>query len=240
MAIIDNLIAHWRLNEASGVRFDVHGSNDLTDNATVTQAVGKIDNAAQFIRANNEYLSITDNTDLSTGDIDFTWAGWVWLDSKANNLSIIMKWTGAGDQREYGLIYLGGATDRFHFTVSFNGTGTATTINADSFGAVATGAWNFVVVWHDATANTINIQVNNGAIDSAAHSTGVFDGTGQLNIGATEQVLDFFDGRIDSVSLWKRILTAQEKTDLYNSGDGLDYPFGAPPPFQSRISIGQP
>ena len=242
MALVDNLIAFWKLEEASGSRIDSVGSNNLTDNNTVTQATGIVGNAAQFARANSEHLSILDNIDLSTGDIDFSFACWIYLDSKTNSSSILGKWTGLADQREYLLIYLGGATDRFHFVVSGDGNGTQSkNINADTFGAVPTGVWIFVVFWHDATANTVNISVNNGAVDSAAHTFGVFDGTGDFNIGATEAAFDFMDGRIDAVGFWKKVLSAAERTELYNNGNGLEYPFAAPsPPFQSRISIAQP
>lgn len=226
MAFLDNLEAHWRFEESSGTRFDTHGSNDLSDNNTVAQhSGGIINNATAYVRTSSEFLDIADNTSLSMGDIDFTLAGWVYLDSKTSNLSIIGRWTGAGDKREYLLLYLGGATDRFHFTVSADGTGTATTINADNHGAVSTGTWIFVVVWHDASANTINIQVNDGSIDSTAHTAGVNDSDGRFDIGATEESLDFWDGRLDSWSVWKRVLSSAEKTDLYNGGLGLDYPF---------------
>lgn len=38
--LLTSLISHWPLTEASGTREDVHGSNDLTDNNTVTGALG--------------------------------------------------------------------------------------------------------------------------------------------------------------------------------------------------------
>ncbi|MDA2917638.1 hypothetical protein MYX64_12505, partial [Nitrospinae bacterium AH_259_B05_G02_I21] len=89
--LLTDLKAHWKLNEASGTRSDSHGSNDLTDNNTVGQAAGKIGNAADFIRVNSEYLSIADNADVSAGDVDITWALWVWLDDNTNSHSLIGK-----------------------------------------------------------------------------------------------------------------------------------------------------
>src|SRR3990167_8248201 len=76
-----SLMAYFKLDEASGTRVDSKSTNDLTDNNTVTQAVGKVANAAQFTSANSEYLSIGDTLDLSTGDIDFTISGWMYPDS---------------------------------------------------------------------------------------------------------------------------------------------------------------
>ncbi|HKQ39583.1 MAG TPA: LamG-like jellyroll fold domain-containing protein, partial [Verrucomicrobiae bacterium] len=83
----------------------------------------------------------------------------------------------------------------------------------------------FFVVWHDATANTINISVNNTAAASTGHSTGVNSGTSALFLGLNEEGVAFLNGRLDSISIWKRLLTPSERTRLYNSGNGLDYPF---------------
>ncbi len=45
-ALTDNLSAYWKLDEASGTRVDSAGSNDLTSNNSVGQAVGKLGNAS--------------------------------------------------------------------------------------------------------------------------------------------------------------------------------------------------
>jgi hypothetical protein len=82
------------------------------------------------------------------------------------------------------------------------------------------------VAWHDSVGNTINIQVNNGTADSAAHNLGVFYGTAPFAIGARDAAAaDYWDGLIDEVGFWKRVLTADERTTLYNGGNGLAYPF---------------
>ena len=84
MAIDDltDLISHWPLNEVSGTRVDSHGSNDLDDVNTVTQAAGKIGNAAEFVNDNDERLRHDDNADLSGADVDWTFAIWLYFDSK--------------------------------------------------------------------------------------------------------------------------------------------------------------
>lgn len=83
MTLLDGLVSYWKLEEANGARVDsvVASGNDLTDNNTVTQAVGVLGNAAQFTAANSESLSHADNASLGTGDIDFTVASWVYFDS---------------------------------------------------------------------------------------------------------------------------------------------------------------
>ncbi len=224
-SLLANLVAFWELEEASGSRADARGSNTLTDNNTVTQAAGKVGNAAQFTASSGEYLSIADNAALSMGDIDFTIAAWVYLDTKANEV-IAAKYRTNTSQREYLLYYAAtdGATQRFVFLVSPNGVSTNLVV-ANNFGEPSTSTWHFVVAWHDSVANTINIQIDDGAADSTAHSTGVFNGTDDFRIGAlyTSAPTYFLNGRIDQVGIWKRTLTTTDKTWLYNSGNGRSY-----------------
>lgn len=222
MALTDDLIAFWEFEEASGTRVDAHGSNDLTDNNTVAQGTGKVGNCADFEKSNSEYLSITDNADLSLGaDQAFTIAAWVNFESLVADASqgIVVKDTTF--LREYYLIWSFTAL-RLQGAV-FNSSGTATTVDANNHGAVSTGAWLFVVFWHDPTADVIGIQVNNGTADTAAHSTGTRDTAAAFSIGALGNGSRYMDGLIDQVGFWKRVLTADEKTELYNGGAGLAY-----------------
>lgn len=219
----DNLIAFWDMDESSGTRQDSIGVNDLADNNTVTTATAKVGaNAAQFDSSNSEYLSIADNTALSMGDIDFTIACWVYLDDKSGFTTFVGKMTNNTNNREYLVDYDTG-NDRFRFLVSNDGIASATVL-ANNLGSPSTATWYFIVAWHDSVNNTINIQVDNGTVDSTAHTTGVFDGASDFRIGALVNSLgtltNFMDGRIDAVGIWKAVLTSGERTTLYNSGSG--------------------
>ena len=216
-----DLMAFWELEEASGTRNDSHGANHLTDNNTVTSAAGKVGTCADFEKDNTEYLSIADNAALSAGDIDLTICAWVSLETIiANPLYIVSKRTDGGDD-EYRLWAQGLLTEYFFRFSVWNG-GSTTTIDNLTFAVV--GAWYFVVAWHDATANTLNSQVNNSTIDSVACTTGIYAGPGEFRIGAQAAASPFsFDGLIDQVGIWKRVLTADERTYLYNGGAGRAY-----------------
>lgn len=211
-------VASWKLEEASGSRVDKKGGHTLTDNNTVTQADGKVGKAASFAAASSEYLSITDNAALSGGDRSFTIAAWLYTESQAAAMEAVTKWHPTGNQREYALEYLD-SSDRLRFLITQDGS-TQVVATASNFGAVPNQTWMFVVAWHDATANTINIQVNNGTANSTAHTTGVLDGTADFVIGALGNASTFWNGRIDEVTFFNAVLTAAEKTWLYNAGNG--------------------
>lgn len=230
-SLLNDLVAFWKLDEASGNRLDSAGANNLADNNTVTQATGKQGNAAQFTAANSEYLSIADNAALSMGDIDFTIAGWVYLDTKIADRGICAKF--GGSQNEF-ILRFQFAVLQFVFSV-YSG-GSIVACPATSFGNPLTGQWYFVVAWHDSVANTINIQINNGAVDSVAYSVGVNDSNGAFRVGDIATLDRYMDGRIDELGVWKRVLTANERTTLYQAGSGLTYPFAVPAPAALVVS----
>lgn len=226
MALIDNLVAYWPLDEASGSAIDAHDDNDLAeDSGTIGAATGIVGGARDFEAGDTERFILADNADLSTGDIDFTIAFWVQFESLAATADLVSKFLTTGNQREYIVLYSSGST-QFSFVVSATGSSTTGTVNASTFGTPTTATWYFVVAWHDSAANTINISVNAGTADSTSHSTGVFDGTAAFTLGARDGSLGTpLDGLLDEVGFWKRVLTGDEIAELYNGGAGRDYAY---------------
>jgi hypothetical protein len=244
VSLLTNLVSYWKLDEASGDALDSHSTNHLTETSgTIGSTTGKIGNCRDFELGDTEYFTIADSAALSTGDIDFTLACWVNLESKtaSQRQTLISKYNTTGNQREYWLTYnpqtAPGTSNPFGFTISATGSSTVVIRESTTFGTPSTGTWYFVVAWHDSVANTVNIQVNNGTVDSTSHSGGVFDGTSPFVLGARETV-DNLDGLLDEVGFWKRVLTSDERTALYNGGNGLAYPFatGSGPLIDGRLT----
>lgn len=211
-----NLAAYYPLDGDAKNKVETT-ANNLTNVGTVTQTDTR-QLAAQFTAASSESLSITDNAALSMADIDFTISGWFYFDTMTT-AGLIGKWNSDTSLAEYQLYYNGNGTSKFDFFVGYGGGAVA---SVSSSTTPTTSTWYFVVAWHDSVANTINIQVNNGATASTAHSNGVANGTNEFRIGR-DQVTNYHNGRIDSVGVWKKALSANERTYLYNSGQGRLY-----------------
>ena len=231
-SLFDRLISFWRLDEASGAsRVDDFGSNNLTNNNTVTQVAGRVGNASGFVVASSQSLSVASNASLQTGDIDFTLTGWIYLTSISVAGTAVSRYNGSGAANfEYQIVFAD--TNRMIFQVSDTGDDNdRTTVTANTFGALSIDTWYFVAVWHDSTANTINISVNNGNADSTAHTGGVFVGTNTFRMGGNGAGTNYLGGRLDAWGFWKRLLTAAELTALYASGNGIElFPWGADRP----------
>jgi hypothetical protein len=164
---------------------------------------------------------------LSAGDVDFTIAAWCNADSFT-----AVTYPGIATKnyntREYMLFY---HVPNNAFGMMVSPDGAAAVELFSTAGAALPGTWYFVVCWHDSVANTINIQVNNGAVDSMAHATGVFDGTVSFCIGTWQLTYAsrVWNGRIGPTMFWKSnaglggVLTAAQRTALFNAGAGLTY-----------------
>lgn len=187
--------------------------------------------AAKFLRSRNQYLSIPSNLNLElSNNQDFTIALWVNLDSKTGSWgqSFLSKddGTGRGEPIEYSIGY-SSRSDRFRFGVG-NGS-QYSSVDANTLGSPNIGNWYFILAWHDGTSDTLNIQINNGIIDSKPWSGGTLNlnspllfGTGFRNFQSDNEKFNI-DGKIQCVSFWKKVLSAEERSSLYNKGTGKLY-----------------
>lgn len=219
--MVDSLAAWYDMEEESGTRYDAHNSADLTDNNTVTRNDGAPETgyAAQFASGNLEYLSRPDTAIHSTGDISFTLATYAYLDALGDQI-IVAK--GDGATLEYSLEYSG---TTFCFNV---GDGTSTdSVCATEPSPAVTETYYFLAGWHNAIFDTIGVQVD-GLDYSAAYSAGGSDGVAPFYVGHSGS--DYYDGRVDSLGLWKRYLNSDERAWVRNGGDGIQYNDFAPTP----------
>jgi len=219
--LLDSLKAYWNMSDAN----DSYSNNNLT-NSGVSFVAGKVGNCGDFESSELDYMSITNNANLDlNGNTDFTISSWFKLES-ANGTDprgLITK-SATVSMREWYLIgHSGTGFNRASFTTSTDGSTTTSATTATN--SVQVGNWYMIIAWHNATTDSIYIQINNGSVYQSAFSTGIYNGTGAFTIGKlfTSVVGYYWDGLVDEVAFWKRTLTASERTYLYNNGNGRTY-----------------
>lgn len=215
-ALTDSLEAYWKLDEASGNMTDEVAGYVLVESGSVDAITGILNSGQRFINSDSDKLAIADNAALSFGDEDMTLSFWYY---KANSGSYISvgKWdTGTSLNHEWGVRF---NANKLEFYVSNNGTSAgAVASSAD----LANSAWYHVVCYHDATANEIGLIINDGTPVTTSYSGGIRDGTQPFEIGGSNTYYSSLY-TIDEVGVWRRVLTSEEITQLYNSGSGLSY-----------------
>lgn len=224
MALIDNIISYWKLDEESGTRVDAHGSNNLTDNNTVLYDTGKIGNAADFTASNDESLSITDGSQTGLEPAQFSISFWFYANATGGSRGLVGKNHSTSWNSPYSSyqIYLDGTTIRLNTGSS----GSQETIAADTTAEVDT--WYHIVGTYD--GSHIRIYVNGNEDATPVAETAIDYSNGAFQIGSRAFVANnqFFDGLIDEVAFYSRAISLSEVGELYNSGDGFQYPFEPP------------
>lgn len=225
-SLLTDLVAYWKLEEASGNRADSLGFSNLAPTNTPGNAAGKQGNGLSLVAASSQYLSVASNSNLVLGDFDFTVAGWVNLTTvTGSSKSGIAKWNTTALSKEFSVGYYNTGVTKFQFYISGNGV-TAASVSAGTPNPAVAGTWYFVLSYHDAASNVIGISVDNATATTAAHTTGCYVGSSALNLGTIADPLgEYGNGVYDEFGIWKRLLTATEKSALYNGGFGTTYPF---------------
>lgn len=230
MALTDNLVSYWKFDEASGDAADSTATgNTLTNNAVALYTAGKINNGVNVIKITSQFMSHADNASLSiTGD--FSASFWY----KPNGTlgadtgeCLFGKWGGT-TQRSYNTRHrlLSGVED---IIVSLNSSGGGGGTLGQWLTTLSDGVWYHLVFVYD-NAGTCDLYKNNVALTQAtSQATSLFDSSEPFRVGAagdnSSVASDFANGQFDEFGLWDRTLSSGEVSQLYNSGNGLAYPF---------------
>lgn len=219
--VITEPTAYWKLDEVDGSRVDEKALAHLDMSGTVASITGKIRKAAVCSPGLNGYLSTADQTAIRTGPQDWSFCCWVKLSDKPTVAGIASKDTGTATQREWQLVY-DQVSDRFKFSIYYASGASTVSVSANTFGGPSLDTWYFIVIRHTASSKTLSISVNNGTEDTNTYVGTANAGSAPMYIGNTyAAVSQVFDGAIDEAGLWiGYVLTANEVTSLYNSGDG--------------------
>ncbi len=200
MSLLTGLLAFLRLEEASGTRYDSHGAYDLSEVSGVGRDTGKHGYAASFPDGETGYLTrdIT-STALALGNSDFTVACWAKVTTRGG---LLFQWVDG----IYCYTATGGA-----LTVGCGGA----EYEGDTF---PTSTWKLIVIDFRASDDRLRIHLDGSTTTETVDPPGA--GT-EIVIG--DNVGDTGDRWVDSFSVWSRILSDAERTQLFNGGSGLDY-----------------
>lgn len=211
-----SLLSYWSLEETTGSRIDTPGTFDLTDNNSTGYGTGKQGNAADFTP--NDNLSIAEQSSLRyTGSVNLSASFWFKADTVSGVQGLVGMYNGTSDAEEW-LVYLNGTS----LILLVRNQGAAVTWSS----SISTGTWYHVVVTMN-SSNAYSMKVNNGTAVTGSGASGTFDVPLTFRIGAYGIVAaGHFNGMIDEVGIWQKVLSDTEITTLYQSGSGIPYSSG--------------
>ena len=218
-ALIDNIIAYYKLDDVN----DAHDSFNLTNNNSATFVAGKIGNGVNLVKASSQYLSVANNLGVDGGAI--TISAWLKVGTQpaSGEINIVASQFSNPTQTGYDLWYANNSGtlqvkgNRAKANVADTGTFFNFTFTADVwFHFVLTYDGTDIRTYIDGVLKDTTAASGNGTGSTASLTTiGSYHGGGTNN----------FDGVVDEVGYWSRALSSAEIEELYNNGNGLQYPF---------------
>lgn len=230
--LLNALIGYWPLNEAAGANnaLDLHTNGlTLTQSNSPGATTGLVYATARLLAAASSQAFTSTSATLDLGDTDWTLAAWVNMTTRPAAAYIIKRGSSSSSPTDqYAMDFEGGSTNLLRVWMKSGATYYVRT--AATHGLPATGAWLLVVGWHDSAANTLSIQINNGTIDTITTSGAApASGAETFALGRYSTAGGFWNGLIGPAMIWKSaaggggVLSAAQRTALYNAGAGLAY-----------------
>lgn len=213
MALTDNLVAYYKLDETSGTTaYDALGNFNGTNNGATINQTGKIGKSYDFDGI-NDYIS---NTGIFGSLSSFSFSAWINPDVVNVTQQNIFSQGTSNYPQPYD-ISLNQQTIRFVV-------GNSSQVSEISTGnIISSGNWYHIVCTYNSSTNALKIYVNNSTPTSGTNIR-TFSYAGSSYLGRRADG-NYFNGKIDECAIWNREITSSEVTELYNSGNGLTYPF---------------
>jgi len=184
----------------------------------VTYATGKINNGFSLDGV-NDYLTFGSNLDFN-GSTPFSYSFWINTSQTNGALfrNLDASFAGAGY-----MCYI--LSSKIEFLIQNSSSNRLYVKTVDS---LASG-WNLVNITYDGSKNASGVKIYfNGTPKTLTTITNTFTLSSYnalgVGLGVTVSSIAWLNAIVDEIGIWSKVLTATEVTELYNAGNGKQYP----------------
>lgn len=225
MAILDGILSAWRLEDTSGNLVDAVGSNDLTATDVTYSVTGKVGNCVTFSGVSTSKGIITNANQVnlnvpSTEDRTFAF----WFKTSSGAAAVMLDKRSPSDSPAGALqhyIFPTGALEIFFVADS----GTSVTLDSTTTG-LNDGNWHLVITTFTRTGTGLRLYIDNvedANSPKSASGLGAVASSGSFTLGCSNFSAAYqYTGALDEVIIWNRVITAGERTTLWNGGAGTN------------------
>lgn len=211
-SLTNGLVSYWRMEGNSS---DYVGNNNGTDLAmSYGASYGKVGQGA-FFGGGSSRITVGESTPLNSSS--FSIGMWVRTTSSSGIYQVLAR-RSANFYEGYGLYFVPN-TGKLGIFFGF-GAPSEITLNTDK--VINDGNWHFLTLTVDSSILQAKIYCDNILEGTLSLPSPIFQ-SGSLSIGydvPNASTVYSFVGSLDQVGYWNRVLSAQEISDLHNSGSG--------------------
>ena len=215
------LSSWWEMDEASGTRFDSHGTAHLDNVAavlapTITPLYG---NAVRMNLGSPRMQADTPAGLYTAGGHDFTICGWFSKGNTSGDGKIFIC-RNSVTAREYSLMIAGNGNLRVQM-----GTAGGGAENLDYVTQPGLNTWHFVTIWHEHATQTVYMQMDGGTKVTRSYTVTVTEVASlRFRMGSAMNGTNDLAGHMDEVCMfYDYLLPDVDRDALYNGGLGVTY-----------------
>jgi len=209
------LVAGWNFNETSGTSAqDISGNGNT---ATLVNGVARTTGnygGGLTLDGVNDYITAPNSSSLNIAGSGLTLGMWINPQASGSDAVVLGKFWNAtmtSPYYQYGLELTGGTIPNF-FIGSSGGP-----LSASMGSALPLNQWSYLAVVFD--GSQVRYYVNGALVTTASLSATITARNNGFQIGADNNIQQFFNGSLDEVRIYDRALTAQEVlTDMNSAG----------------------
>lgn len=217
MALSTNLVSFYKFN---GDSLDSVGSNNGSD-TSISYVTGLIVQAASYTSSSSR-ISLGDPANLKFSGAH-TLNIWINMGG-TNRVNFDQLFYKGNDGVDFGCIWFyWTGTNTLRYSINSNRASSGTLINCDASAITVDSNWHMATAVYD--GSDMYIYWDGTQIGTTAAAITI-DTTDNWYIGNTNFTRSV-NKKLDMAGMWSRALTGSEVTQLYNSGAGIEYPFGS-------------
>lgn len=207
-----NLQGYWRL-ESDGTDSSSN-EYDLTAVNAPSHTTGKFGNCVDLESTSSQYYTIADasSPDLEiAGDLSVVF--WVKPETSADMPFVCL--AGSGEDASDNILYFVRTDSSSKLQIVWEyGDGSNETVTTSTSDAITTGSWQHIVVVRDVSENKVTFYID-GSSEDVSYTNDATGGTDtDFFIGSFYGQAIVYDGLIDDVAVFDRVLTSNEVQNL--------------------------
>lgn len=211
-----SLIAYYKLDESTGSNaLDFFSTHTLTDeNANTSTQTGKISGARGAFSSTQR---IDTGSLFTIGETTaYSESFWLWRNASISTNQDMLCWGSGGGGGYRGYTYFDSGNTLKWLSEKVGGVNELT---LDSATTIALQTWTHVMITHS-TGGAVFMYINNVQVATGTETTQAATDGPSFDLGSRFNANQLTDGYIDEVGLWSKVLSTQERSDLYNGGAG--------------------
>ena len=216
VSLNDSLSHYYKLDNSDGVVLDSIGTKNGTNQGVTRGVTGKNGTAFEWDGSDeDDYINLTD---IWNGSSDFSVSLWI---NTSRESDYFFSLGAPNNGSEFRII---GSDLKTISVTEKHGAGAEASITGTTL--INDSAWHLVIITWDVSATDLRLYVDNTTEGQDTTGSRTYTADSNWVLGIRDKGSGFQQemiGKLDEIGIWTKLLTTDDRNNLWNDGDGITY-----------------